>query len=87
MKAKGRFICGLLVINTFFGAFCVGFNSRSVSIVNPKLPPLVPKAEAKTKPVETKPTIEHAKTAGHPTTPTVKHKAAKSAPGNAPKKK
>ena len=87
MKAKARFICALLVVDTFFGAFYIGFNSRSVSVINPKLPPLVPKAEAKTKPAETKPPSVPAKTVSHPATSTVKHKPAKSASGKPPKGK
>jgi hypothetical protein len=48
MKAKGIFISTLLVIDTFFVSYAVGFQSRHVLIVNPKLPPVVQKkVEAK----------------------------------------
>lgn len=48
MKAKGIFISTLLVIDTFFVSYAVGFQSRHVLIINPKLPPVVQKkVEAK----------------------------------------
>ena len=45
MKAKGRFISFLLVVDTFFVAYAYGFHSRQVLIVDPKLPPVVLKKE------------------------------------------
>ncbi len=45
MKAKGRFISFLLVVDTFFVAYAYGFHSRQVLVVDPKLPPLAVKVE------------------------------------------
>lgn len=45
MKAKGRFISFLLVVDTFFVAYAYGFHSRQVLVVDPKLPPLAVKLE------------------------------------------
>lgn len=45
MKAKGRFISFLLVVDTFFVAYAYGFHSRQVLVVDPKLPPLAVKIE------------------------------------------
>ena len=45
MKAKGRFISFLLVLDTFFVAYAYGFHSHPVLVVDPKLPPLVPRQE------------------------------------------
>ncbi len=42
MKMKGRFICLLLVVDTFFVSYAIGFNSRSVLIVDPSLPAFKP---------------------------------------------
>ena len=42
MKAKGRFISFLLVVDTFFVAYAYGFHSRQILVVDPKLPPVVP---------------------------------------------
>ncbi|MDP3508659.1 MAG: hypothetical protein Q8T09_11755 [Candidatus Melainabacteria bacterium] len=42
MKAKGKFISFLLVVDTFFVAYAYGFHSRQVLVVDPKLPPVVP---------------------------------------------
>lgn len=45
MKAKGRFISFLLVVNALFGGYAVGLNSRHVDVVDASLPPYVaPKA-------------------------------------------
>ncbi|MBP9092799.1 hypothetical protein KBI23_17380 [bacterium] len=43
MKAKGKFISFLLVVDTFFVAYAYGFHSRQVLVVDPKLPPVVHK--------------------------------------------
>lgn len=43
MKAKGKFISFLLVVDTFFVAYAYGFHSRQVLVVDPKLPPVVQK--------------------------------------------
>ena len=50
MKAKGKFISFLLIVDTFFVAYAYGFHSRQVLVVDPKLSPLastkeVPKKE------------------------------------------
>lgn len=45
MKAKGKFISFLLVVDTFFVAYAYGFHSRQVLVVDPKLPPVVQKEE------------------------------------------
>lgn len=50
MKAKGRFISLLLVVDTFFVSYAFGFHSRHVLIVDPKLPPVVKRVEAKAPP-------------------------------------
>jgi hypothetical protein len=42
MKAKGKFISFLLVVDTFFVAYAYGFHSRQVLVIDPKLPPVVP---------------------------------------------
>ncbi len=48
MTGMGKVISTLLVIDTFFISFAVGFNSRKVDVVDPTLPPLVqPAAPAK----------------------------------------
>ncbi|MBC7996303.1 MAG: hypothetical protein IAF58_00055 [Leptolyngbya sp.] len=52
MKAKGRFISLLLVVDTFFVSYAFGFHSRHVLIVDPKLPPVVKKVEAKALPTK-----------------------------------
>jgi hypothetical protein len=52
MKAKGRFISTLLVIDTFLVSYAVGFNSRHVLIVDPSLSPT---ATATTKSTTTPP--------------------------------
>lgn len=44
MKAKGRFISALLVVDAFLIAFAYGFNSRSVAVVDPSLPPVKPQS-------------------------------------------
>lgn len=41
MNAKSKFMSTLLVIDTFFVSYAVGFNSRHVLVVDPKLPPYV----------------------------------------------
>jgi len=51
MKAKGKFISFLLVVDTFFVAYAYGFHSRQVLVVDPKLPPLVLRKEVKQKEV------------------------------------
>jgi len=51
MKAKGRFISFLLVVDTFFVAYAYGFHSRQVLVVDPKLPPLVVKVVKPAAPV------------------------------------
>lgn len=43
MRAKGKFISFLLVVDTFFVAYAYGFHSRQVLVVDPKLPPVVHK--------------------------------------------
>lgn len=43
MRAKGKFISFLLVVDTFFVAYAYGFHSRQVLVVDPKLPPVVRK--------------------------------------------
>lgn len=40
MKAKGKFISTLMIIDAFFMGYAYGFNSRSVAVVNNSLPPL-----------------------------------------------
>ena len=45
MKAKGKFISFLLVVDTFFVAYAYGFHSRQVLVIDPKLPPVVHKKE------------------------------------------
>ncbi|HEY9785828.1 MAG TPA: hypothetical protein V6D17_10535 [Candidatus Obscuribacterales bacterium] len=40
MKARGKFICTLLVIDTFLVSFAAGFNSRQVKVIDPSLPPV-----------------------------------------------
>lgn len=47
MKARGIFISTLLVIDTFLGAFCYGFNTSAVLVIDPKLPAVVPPAPNK----------------------------------------
>jgi hypothetical protein len=42
VKAKGKLVSALLVIDTFFISFALGFNSRSVLVVDPSLPPVKP---------------------------------------------
>lgn len=42
MRAKGIFISTILVIDTFFVSYAVGFNSRQVLVVDPTLAPLTP---------------------------------------------
>ena len=48
MKAKGKFISTLLVIDTFLVSYTAGFNSRHVLIVDPSLPPLPPATKGNT---------------------------------------
>lgn len=85
MKAKGIFISTLLVADTFLVAYYVGFNSRSVAVVNHSLAPIETK-----KPEPKKPEPAHAAPATPPkpakeATSEKKHKpAAKHKP--APKK-
>ena len=50
MKAKGIFISTLLVIDTFFISYAVGFNSHPVLVVDPALPPVAKKPSEKGKP-------------------------------------
>jgi len=52
MKAKGKFISFLLVVDTFFVAYAYGFHSRQVLVVDPKLPPVVQKKEVQKKVIE-----------------------------------
>ena len=54
MKAKGKFISFLLVVDTFFVAYAYGFHSRQVLVVDPKLPPVVQKKDAQKKEVQKK---------------------------------
>jgi hypothetical protein len=54
VKAKGIFISTLLVIDTFFISYAVGFNTHPVLIVDSSLPPVVTKAPEKAKPATTK---------------------------------
>lgn len=49
MKVKGMFISTLLVIDTFFISYAVGLNSHPVLVVDPSLPPVVPKVADKPK--------------------------------------
>lgn len=44
MKARGMFISTLLVIDTFLGAFCYGFNTSAILVIDPKLPAVLPPA-------------------------------------------
>jgi hypothetical protein len=53
VKAKGIFISTLLVIDTFFISYAVGFNIHPVLIVDPSLPPVVTKPPEKAKPATT----------------------------------
>ncbi len=52
MKAKGKFISCLLVVDTFFVAYAYGFHSRQVLVVDPKLPPVVLRKEVPKKVLE-----------------------------------
>lgn len=52
MKAKGKFISFLLVVDTFFVAYAYGFHSRQVLVVDPKLPPVVLRKEGQKKVIE-----------------------------------
>jgi hypothetical protein len=65
MKAKGKFISFLLIVDTFFVSYALGFNTRHVLEVDPKLPPYVAKQEAKTetKPAAVKPEEKNGKDA------------------------
>lgn len=49
MKAKGKFISFLLVVDTFFVAYAYGFHSRQVLVIDPKLPPVVQGKETQSK--------------------------------------
>jgi hypothetical protein len=42
MNAKGQFISLLFVVNSFFGGYAAGLNSRFVEVVDPALPPWSP---------------------------------------------
>ncbi len=42
MKTSGLFFCAVLLVDTLFISYWVGFNSRHVLIVDPTLPPLKP---------------------------------------------
>ncbi|MBS1990507.1 MAG: hypothetical protein JSS83_08320 [Cyanobacteria bacterium SZAS LIN-3] len=42
MNGMAKFIAGLIVIDTFFVSFAVGFNSKHVLVVDPSLPAYVP---------------------------------------------
>jgi hypothetical protein len=53
VKAKGIFISTLLVIDTFFVSYAVGFNIHPVLVVDPSLPPVVTKSPEKAKPPTT----------------------------------
>jgi len=44
MKAKGRFISFLLVVDTFFAAYAYGFHCRHVLVVDSKMAPLAKSA-------------------------------------------
>lgn len=39
MNARGIFVSAVLVIDAFFVSYAVGFNSRHVPVIDPKLPP------------------------------------------------
>jgi hypothetical protein len=65
MKAKGKFISFLLVVDTFFVAYAYGFHSRQVLVVDPKLPPVVQKKEVQKKDVQ-KTLIEKTESAKNP---------------------
>ena len=57
MKAKGKFITALMMLNAVFGGYALGFNSRHVDVIDPTLPPLeIEKKE---------PAIHHSKAASH----------------------
>ena len=59
MKARGICISALIVIDTFFVSFAVGFNSQSVLVVDPSLPPLAPMASPpKTADLSKKPAVD-----------------------------
>lgn len=62
MKAKGRFISTLIVINAFFMGYAYGLNSRHVLAVDPSLPPLALKP-AKAEPDSTKKNKDESKKA------------------------
>ena len=47
MKGMGIFISSLLVIDTFFACYYMGFHSRTISVIDPSLKPVQP-APAKT---------------------------------------
>jgi len=72
VKVKGQFVSFLLIIDTFFVSYAVGFNSRHVLVVDPKLPPFVAKPEVKKeaktaeKPDEKKPKDAKQETSGKP---------------------
>lgn len=40
MKAKGKFISFLLVVDTFFAAYAYGFHCRHVLVIDPKMAPV-----------------------------------------------
>jgi hypothetical protein len=63
VKAKGKFISTLLVMDTFFISFAAGFNSRHVLVVDPSLPPVPPVVQPKSaeKRAEAEPTKTQAK--------------------------
>jgi hypothetical protein len=73
VKAAGICISTLIVIDTFFISFAVGFNSRHVLEIDPSLPPLVqPKPPAK--PAEVPKAAEKEKKSEHtPGKPGAKH--------------
>jgi hypothetical protein len=40
MKAAGIFISSIVIVDTFLVSYAVGFNSRHVLVIDPKLPPV-----------------------------------------------
>jgi hypothetical protein len=66
VTGKGKFISTLLVIDTFFASFAAGFNSRTVLVEDPTLPPIVkPKeSEKKKESVKANPKVEKSDKSG-----------------------
>jgi hypothetical protein len=79
MKAKGRFISFLLIVDTALGGFTYGFNSRHCLIIDPNLPPVKPPVQEKSKPVQekSKPAQEKSKSVQEKSKPVGKDAAKK----------